>query len=57
MKYDVISLKKSLVAIGAQLTDKGNAGWELITVVHQPDATSHLDKDEYSDHIAYFKKA
>lgn len=59
MKYEVIALKKGLVAIREQLKKEGDDGWELISIVHQPDDlidVSDSFKSEYSGHIAYFKK-
>ena len=56
MEYHVKALKKDLVAIREQLEALGKEGWELISIVHQPDATKDLDKSVFSGHIAYLKK-
>ncbi len=54
MEYDVIPLRKDLVDITAQLKEKGEQGWDLITIVNQPSAFKANDK--LSSYLAYFKK-
>ncbi len=56
MKYDVMVLKISLVSIREQFEKAGKEGWELISIVHQPDATKGINKSVFSSYLAYFKK-
>ena len=53
MEYTVIALKESLVRIREQLNEEGKKGWELVSIVHQPNAYKNPD---FSGHLAYFKK-
>lgn len=53
VQYNVIPLKKDLASIMEQLKEQGNQGWELVTVIHQPEAYKLAGLSSY---LAYFKK-
>jgi len=53
MQYRVESLKISLESIREQLKEIGKDGWELITIVHQPNA---YKSESSSGYLAYFKR-
>lgn len=56
MEYEVISLPEHLASIKKKLNELGDKGYELISIVHQPDASKGLSKPDFSSYIAYFKK-
>ncbi len=53
MQYEVISLKTGIFEIRDQLKQMASEGWDLVTIVHQPDSVSSEAPTPY---LAYFKK-
>lgn len=54
MQYEVISLPTKIEYIREELKSKGDEGWELVCVVHQPEAYTGNGLSKY---VAYFKKS
>ena len=54
MQYRVESLKVRIEDIRKQLDEIGGDGWELVCVVHQPQA--YKGSPAFSEYVAYFTK-